>query len=335
MIVNYQKTRWRLTGLYFGILLVVVMLFSLLIINVENQQFTRFEQFKKMAYYNASFLYDNQLNDYIDRVDATIREAKINTLINIAVLDAFLLTISMIVSYYLAGETMKPLLHNLEHQKRFVSDASHELRTPLAAIRTEAEVIARSKKATIEEFRGFAGSVIEETDRLTNLANNLLELVKLEDHHTENTEEQIDLVDLIDDVTQRLKKYGESKDVEIRFEKPEGEYRYRTNKMKMDRLLSIIIDNAVKYNKPGGNVTVSLSKKPKGQTAIEIKDTGIGIPEHERLKIFDRFYRSSEDRNVKGFGLGLSIAKNLAHDLNIAIYLESTIGEGTKFTLIF
>jgi len=259
---------------------------------------------------------------------------KISSLYKILILLIGIIPIFGFLAYYFAGKTLKPMERALEKQKRFVSDASHELRTPLALMKSEAEVLSRSKDTSSSEYREFTNNVIQDVNYLDALTTNLLKLAKMDRLKPLKSDISIDIQTILNKLIQSFSSLSKEKKVEIINELPKGAIPVLGNRDLINQVLTIILDNAIKYNKRGGFIKVS-SKTEKERIIIKIQDSGIGIPQKDIDQIFDRFYRASKDRNKKGHGLGLSIAKELMYLLRGEIVLESKEEEGTAISLVF
>jgi signal transduction histidine kinase len=329
---NPHKTaRIKLTLLYFGIIFFIVVVFSAIVISTHNKQFAQFEQLRKEVMENADMIRNPYVVRNVERVSSIVSDIKHDFLINVLVLDASLIAAAILISFYLSGQTLEPIVEALHRQKKFVSDASHELRTPLTAIKTEAEVLARSKSSSLDEYKQFTQSLVEEVDKLSSLTENLLQIARIDNQQTKNEISEFDAVPLIERLIDRYTPIADKKGVQLRFTYDEEKvFSVATDRMKYERLLSIILDNGIKYNKPEGILEIKLAIDHK-DTVVIFEDTGIGISKEDLLKIFDRFYRASEARTGEGFGLGLSIAKELASQLNAQIKVKSELGKGSTF----
>lgn len=322
--------------MYLAILVFIVGLFSFIVIQTQNSQFVRFDRVKNFVERRDApppgpFLTDEQQA----KVDSVIEEIKEENLKNILILDTALLFMAMFLSYYLSGRTLEPILKTLSKQKRFISDASHELRTPLTNIRTEAEVLNRDKSSSLVEYKEFTSNTIHDIDKLNELVTYLLDAARFEDKKIEVNKTEIDLLPFLQELVKKFESRLKTKNLKLQVSsyKLQENQKILTDKNLFERLLTIIIDNAIKYNKENGEVIISAKSLLDKKVLIKIKDTGIGIKPEDLPKIFDRFYRASEDRNEKGFGLGLSIAQSLATELDIDVEVDSTFGEGTEFQL--
>ncbi len=241
-------------------------------------------------------------------------------------------------------EELSPLLQRLDRQNKekdaidtmrreFTANVSHELKTPLTSISGYAEIMMNGlvKPGDIE---GFARRIYDEASRLVALIEDTIMLSRLDEGKVELEKEDVNLYSLTREICSRLAPQAASRD--IRVEVIGEEVVYSGIKRILDEMIYNICENAIKYNKPGGKVTVWVGETLNGKKVI-VKDTGIGIPKDQQERVFERFYRvdKSHSRESGGTGLGLSIVKHgaLLHDA--AIHLESEAGEGTKIELIF
>lgn len=212
---------------------------------------------------------------------------------------------------------------------------SHELKTPLTSISGFAELMMDGSvpKNMVKEF---SRSIYEEASRLITLVNDIIRLSQLDDDTVEYEWEAVDLSSLVQENIQVLQNAADRKDVLLM---SAGE---KTEIRGVRRLLSEtiynLVDNAIKYNREGGKAVVTVKKNPEtGGVDLQVSDTGIGIPEKDLGRIFERFYRvdKSHSKAVGGTGLGLSIVKHCAAIHHAQIETESEVGKGTKITLHF
>ncbi len=223
----------------------------------------------------------------------------------------------------------------ISEQKRnnFVSDASHELKTPLASIKLLSDSILQYDM-DMESVREFVGDIGNEADRLNRMSQKLLSLSRIEGQ-VDSDCEIIYMTPTIERVIRMLNKLAESNGVSIESDLKED----CTILILEDDLYQIVFnlaENAIKYNVSGGKVYITLYKEDEN-AVLQIRDTGMGIPEESLEHIFERFYRVDKARARKsgGSGLGLSIVRNMVERNQGTISVESTVGEGTTFTLVF
>lgn len=217
--------------------------------------------------------------------------------------------------------------------RQFTANASHELQTPLTIIRGEMEVALRSKR-TPEEYEETLRSAIEETERIGRLVDGLLLMARSEAGVLRMDRRRIDLEGLAEEVVDRLRSMAEERAVELRLVPPEsGPVEVDGDRDHLSRLVSNLVENGLKYTRPGGRVVVSFVRE-EGRILLHVADTGVGIREEDRDKIFQPFYRSPEVLPERGEGLGLSIARSIAVAHGGGLRVESMPGgTGSVFTL--
>lgn len=228
------------------------------------------------------------------------------------------------------NDLLNRIENSIEQQKQFTADASHEMRTPLTIIKGTLEVLLR-KERTPEQYEKKINEVITQTDRLSYLFDQLLQLARAESNNTIIKKEKIILKEKID----HLINGGD-----LLLNKNQIKYNIPSNCVVfadaalLDRILENIISNAIKYNTPNGNITFEWNEK---SNSLLIKDEGIGISKDQQPYLFNRFYRADNSRSseTKGNGLGLSIVKKLCELQHIKISVESAENKGTSFTLQF
>ena len=221
-----------------------------------------------------------------------------------------------------------------EHLQR-ASPASvpHQLKTPLTSISGFAEII-KNGIVKPEDIPRFAGNIYEESQRLVTLVDDILNLSRLDEADVQLEREDFDLSSLARDVAGRLKASAKKNGVVITVIGDKAEI--NGVKSIVDEMVFNLVDNAVKYNKQNGRVTVTVDSSSDG-TALTVTDTGIGIPQADVDRVFERFYRvdKSHSKEIGGTGLGLSIVKHGAAFHNAKVSLQSTEGEGTTVRLVF
>ena len=218
-------------------------------------------------------------------------------------------------------------------RREFTANVSHELKTPLTSISGFAEII-KNGIVKPEDIPRFAGNIYEESQRLVTLVDDILNLSRLDEADVQLEREDFDLSSLARDVVGRLKASAKKNGVVITVIGDKAEI--NGVKSIVDEMVFNLVDNAVKYNKQNGRVTVTVDSSSDG-TALTVTDTGIGIPQADVDRVFERFYRvdKSHSKEIGGTGLGLSIVKHGAAFHNAKVSLQSTEGEGTTVRLVF
>lgn len=218
------------------------------------------------------------------------------------------------------------------NRREFTANVSHELKTPLQSIMGSAELIENGLVKP-EDMKEFSDRIYKEAARLLTLIEDIIRLSQL-DENVELAWENLDIAKMASDTAALLSDTAEKKNVKINLDcEPTEIYGVR---QLYSEIIYNLCENAIKYNKDGGSVTVSTHPK-NGGIELTVSDTGIGIPPEHRSRVFERFYRvdKSHSKATGGTGLGLSIVKHAVQYLGGQIDLTSRVGEGTKITVFF
>jgi len=231
------------------------------------------------------------------------------------------------------NEMISKLEQAFERERRFTADASHELRTPLAVLRGDIEVALRRDRS-VEEYKRVLNSSLEEIERITRLADDLLTLVRSDagDNVVELAPVRLDR--LAAEVHSYIQPLAEAAGVALTSEGTQHPTVIDGDEKRLKQLLVNLLENAIKYTPAGGSARLSLATE--GSSAlIEVSDTGRGIPASSLPRVFERFYRQTDPRDtrVSGFGLGLAISKWIVDAHHGSIEAESTEGNGSRFTV--
>lgn len=241
-------------------------------------------------------------------------------------------------------EELTPLLQSIDKQNRekdavanmrkeFSANVSHELKTPLTSISGYAEIM-KNGLVRPEDMKTFSERIYNEASRLITLVEDIMKLSKLDEGAVELEKEEVDFYMLTREICSRLAPQAEKRNVRVEVT---GEpVHYLGVRQVLDEMLYNMIENAIKYNKEGGLVSVWVGNTLQGIKII-VRDTGIGIPKEEQERIFERFYRvdKSHSKATGGTGLGLSIVKHGALMHGAKIDVDSEVNKGTKMELIF
>jgi signal transduction histidine kinase len=249
---------------------------------------------------------------------------------------ALLLLVSIGLGYWFSKRAMVPIQRAYQRQQDFVSDASHELRTPLSIVQASLEIIEEERQQLPSFHRKVLADTKEELDRMTRLIEGLLTLARSDSGRLEIIQEYFDLKLLVSSSSKVFKVISAQRHVQISCEIPnDGEIMIYGDKERIKQLLYILLDNAVKYSKPEGQIQVRLIKREDSAT-MEIADNGIGIPQEKIPYIFERFYRidNGRSRSHGGVGLGLSIAAWIVEAHKAQIKVASRLGEGTTVEVV-
>lgn len=233
------------------------------------------------------------------------------------------------------ADTFDAMLERLgqtfELQNRFVADVAHELRTPLASLRTNLEVVAADKDATLDDYRAMVATQERALTRLERLVADMLILAKSEQPLARS---ETALAPLLEEVLCDLKQQADARQVTLRLI-DRAEVTVHGNGPLLARAFSNLVENGMYYNHPGGEVVVTLDQKEE-QAVVTVADTGIGIDADKQAHIFERFYRvdCSRARHKGGAGLGLSIVAAIAQQHGGQAQVESEPDKGSIFTVV-
>jgi heavy metal sensor kinase len=230
-----------------------------------------------------------------------------------------------------AFDTMLERLEGaFDQQGRFVADAAHELRTPLATLRTNLEVIQQNPNAALFEYQEMSVTFDRTLNRLERLVEDLLLLARGE---KELPREPVNFEVLLTEIEQEHRPLAASHQILLNFKVEKGAVVLADARL-LARAISNLIENGIRYNRPGGSVTTVVNNQADG-IEIRIQDTGMGIPSNELPHIFERFYRvdRSRARHQGGSGLGLSITEHIIQLHGGRIEVESAPGTGTSFSI--
>lgn len=322
---HFHSATLKLTGWYIAILMGVCLLFSAIIYGITAGEFDRplppSSQLRTVG--------DSSADIFRKIREDRATEAKHTVLINLIVLNIATLTFGAVASYIFARRTLQPIEAAMDAQAQFTSDASHELRTPLAAMQAEAEIALRDKKPSLSSFRHVINSSLEEIQRLQLLTDRLLTLSTTQP--VELTE--FNIGETIHAAGLRFATAAKHKNITLRIKA--NDLPVYGNADTIGDILSILIDNAIKYSPPKTIVTVT-AKHQANYTLITVTDQGAGIDSESLPHIFDRFYRADQSRSkqhVEGHGLGLALAKRLAELNRATLSTKNNKTVGATFTL--
>lgn len=227
-------------------------------------------------------------------------------------------------------------LERLERvRKDFVANVSHELRTPLTAIRGYAETLLDGGLEDPEQNRKFLEVILNHSIRLNNIASDLLLLSELESGRSHAEQDPVSVRVVVDAALRAVEAEAESRKVHLVRGRVD-EVEVAGSRVRLEQAVINLLNNAVKFNRNGGQVRVDALRPDDATVCISVSDNGIGIPSEHLSRIFERFYRVDKvrSREVGGTGLGLSIVKHVADRMGGTIKVESQVGKGSTFTII-
>ncbi len=281
---------------------------------------------------------DNCLPQVLTTVEAALAGVRTETVQEIEGISWQIIANPVVSSGQVAGVAVL-LMDVTEREQReklrqeFSANVSHELKTPLTSITGFAELM-KEGMVTGEKVKEFAGDIYREARRLIDLVNDIIRLSRLDENSKLFETEQVDLYDLCDEIIANLQNVAERQNVTFSLS---GEHVTINGVWQiLNEMVYNLCDNAIKYNRPGGTVDVSVHRDG-GSIRLTVRDTGIGIPYADQPRVFERFYRvdKSHSKEVGGTGLGLSIVKHGAQYHNARLELESEPGKGTSISVVF
>ena len=222
-------------------------------------------------------------------------------------------------------------VRRLETVRRdFVSNISHELRTPLASLKALTETLQNGALADLEAGPRFLGRINAEVDALTQMAQELLDLSRIESGQVELLLTPLEPKKLLNSAADRMKLQAERAGLNLYVNCADDLQNIRADKSRLEQVLVNMIHNAVKFTKPGGEITLEAESTSSG-VRFSVRDTGVGIPSDSLSRIFERFYRVDRSRAGSGTGLGLSISKHIVEAHGGRVWANSREGEGSVF----
>ena len=302
----------------------------------------------------------------IGRDSVSVNRIMVNTLVIVLVIALGILFVCMGISHYLTKKLVEPIeklatnimlvdennvyeeirpfvntikeqhiniINNAQLRQEFTANVSHELKTPLTAISGYAELIGNGMTGKEDTIR-FSNEIHSNANRLLSLINDIIKLSELDEADHQMEMEKIDLYKLAENCVQMMQVTAEKQGIRLTLQ---GESAMvMANKGLMDEVFYNLCSNAIRYNKPGGSVTVTVGTKDE-RPFLSVADTGIGIPKECQERVFERFYRvdKSRSKSTGGTGLGLAIVKHIVAQHNAALCLDSELDEGTTIEIVF
>jgi signal transduction histidine kinase len=333
----FRSVKLKLTAWYLVIIMFVTLSFSgfvyLSVVKITQtallSQRVRLERrIREFGMIPVPMIRQQLINDEEAFYEIRKKTLSILILVNLGVLVS-----SSLLGYVLSGLTLAPIEDMVKKQKRFISDAAHELKTPLTAMKTDLEVTLRDKSLSKEAALVSLKDTITEIDKLNSFISGLLSKSKYQNGILKM--EPVNLASVINKVIANLHSLAESKNIQFKTDLSDGWI--IGNIQSLEELFRNLIDNAIKYNKNGGVVEITLLAGDK-EIITKISDQGIGISTEDLKNIFEPFFRADMSRtkeNYDGFGLGLSIAKDAVEKHEGKIEVESQKDQGTTFIVTF
>lgn len=320
----FWLAKLKLTAFFAGTILLIVILFS---VGVYLLFYNNLEV--DLQYEGPSGTSEYELEQ---ELVASVRN---KLLVSLIVVDLAAVVMAAAAGWFLAGKTLAPIQATLRNHKRFVSDTAHELRTPLSIMKAGMEMMELENGSELKDYRLLNTQMLEETDRLVSLTNDLLFLSRRDQPFAEEPRERIDVAAICERRIAKVLPYARQKGVQLESD-IESPLHIMGNREYFDRLLSNLLKNAVDYNVEGGRVSVS-AKDLNQKAILEVTDTGVGIAKEHLPHVLKRFYKADEARarSSSGSGLGLSIVEEIAKYHEGKISITSEVNKGTNVKIIF
>jgi two-component system, OmpR family, sensor histidine kinase CiaH len=331
----FHSARLKLTAWYLLIIMVISLSFSGVIYQGWRNEVDRFEQAQRMRLQRrleGLIMPDGRIIQPLPMTDPELLdETKWRLLYFLGFINGSILLLAGGLSYFLAGRTLQPIKKMVDDQNRFIGDASHELRTPLASLKSAFEVYLRDKNKTLKDSTNIISESIVEVDRLSTLSESLLSSIRNHQSPASLKIEKVVIKKIINKAVKRISSIAKRKGIKI--ENKEGNWTVNGDQQKLTELFVTLLDNAIKDGKKDGWIKI-VSIKTDHEVQISVEDNGQGISKNDLPHVFDRFYRADVSRTKQtndGFGLGLSIAKQIAEIHHGSIEVESQLGHGSTF----
>lgn len=329
--MNFHTAYLKLTAFYVLIVMTISLAFSVSIYRIASDELDRGlgRQSRILQDIPITQL-PRTFQDLEDLRQQQIDESNQHLQLTLLYFNLLILAIASGLSYYFAKRTLQPIEDAVEAQNRFTADASHELRTPLTAMRSEIEVNLRDKDLKLPEAKALLQSNLEEIEKLESLSNALLKLARSE--KAEKTGfEPASLSEIITEAYEKVESLAQMKSIE--FKNNISDIEIMGDKQSLVELFVILLDNAIKYSLEKSKIFIATGRE-NHFALVGVKDEGVGIKASDIPYIFNRFYRADTSRSkekISGYGLGLSIAKQITDLHNGTITVESKPGKGSEF----
>ena len=323
----FRSATFKLTAWYMLIIVAITLLFSFVIYRLASDELA-----SSLAHQSARFIdeFPAFSSNGLLRETSELNQGRREILGNLVLINIGVFITAGIASYALARRTLRPIEAAHTQQKRFTADVSHELRTPLTALHMETEVALMDKRASKTHLRQALESNLEETLKLERLINSLMRLTKLEAAELQQSFVPIAVEDIVTDALETAAAVATQRQIKLVTKKLPS-VNVLGDRASLSQLCLVLLENAIKYSTAGSDVEISGSRSGDSVSII-ISDHGVGIERDALQHIFDRFYRADKARtsgNTTGFGLGLSIAKQIAETHKGSVTIKSRLNHGT------
>ncbi len=328
----FHNTSLKLTAIYLCILMAISLLFSIGLYRVSTEEVER--SIRMQGPVGQIFRSRNSelISEFVAAQDEAVEDARHRIMNSLVLINVVIMCSGGWLSYLLAKRTLKPIEEVHVAQSRFTADASHELRTPIAAMRLENEIALTDPQLSTKTAKLQFQSNIEELDKLTQITEGLLQLAQLDNDGFAT--KLISVNKIVQEAVHQVQPKAAKKQQTIQ-SLGADDIKTQANLTTMTQAIVILLDNAVKYSPSKSTITIS-TKKTKHAVLIQVHDSGSGVSSRDIAHIFERFYRADSSRTknkVNGYGIGLSIAKNIVEKHSGKLTCTSKPGNGSTFVI--
>lgn len=242
---------------------------------------------------------------------------------------------AIVLGHIVSGRVVDGMQKAYYKQRQFAADASHELRTPLSVIMASADLLSNDPSIESPFLKQVILDLKDEVKKMSNLVGALLQIARSDNNAEPMNIQEFDLVGAMEQLTRKMQPLAEKKDITLSLV-AQGPALYRGDEQKIQQLMLILVDNAIKYTPEGGAVQLTYEGRKGSNVRFSVKDNGIGISQEDMAKLFERFFRvdKARSRSMGGNGLGLAIAKGIVEAHHGRIDVESELGKGTTFKVV-
>lgn len=325
----FTLARLKLTAVYLAIIVLITGVFSMGVYSILTREVERFGRAQR-------FRFETRMATHLPMPPfpaddpELVREVNERIALTLLGIDGGIVLCSGLLGYALAGRTLRPIKEMVDDQNRFISDASHEFKTPLTALKSSFEVFLRDQTGSLTEARALIKDGIADVDALNRLATALLELTRVDQVSLAPGFALVELNTVLTKALGTIGPLARQKRITIHYHPTQVQV--MGDEAKLTQLVTILLDNAIKYSPAGTGVAVQVTQLDAAYAQLTVADHGIGIAAKDVPHVFARFYRADASRSkagVMGYGLGLSIAKTIVESHGGQIGLTSTVGKGT------
>ena len=310
-------------------------------LNLNYEYLVEFPEISRANNTHNNLVYSSQLNPYFPRQEIQIKLLNENVITDLVTRRSYIYGIAIILLLLGMVLGIGLILRDLSREKRlarlqadFTSNVTHELKTPITSIYLFAESMFYNKVKSRTEKKEYLAIIMKESERLKRMINNILEHSKMEKGKQEYHFAETDLSALMKLVIHEMNYWFEEKQITLNVEIEEN-ITELIDEEKISQAFSNLLNNAIKYSDENKNIYIRLFKE-SGNIVLEIEDEGIGIPEDQQSRIFEKFYRvgQKETESISGTGLGLTVVKEIVDAHKGKIIVDSKPGKGSKFSVI-